>query len=1028
MKQNTRLFLLTALICALISPAPAADESVWKVTPKGDFQNGSSQFSFGSRGLPKDLLHCGRALIVEGTARLSIPGGRVAPPPLPPAVGKQTTKDGVVFTEAFRSEGREYQYRLEARAMGEGIRVDVKIEGDEAKFMDFVLRLSDKEFIGKTFSADGVKGVFPKAVGKSLVEKGSIREFVAAEDETHNLKVRPLDGCQFELRDGRQWTSGFAISISPNKDKVASFILTPPTSSDWDLFDDFKARGNLIENGGFEIGDHGWGVSLNGLDNASSYRFDASGAFEGDRCLSVRLERTDDGLMTGNPIARISTEFIQGPVQAPVTFSVALRASKPDTKVALRVLYYPNERVGNRGSLMLMKPVTVGTEWKRYSLKATLPGALRDAYSMSIQSVSYDAQPRTLYVDAASLVFGDGKGYRPASPVEVGVDIDAENQMIAPGERISLPVVVRSTAKETKKLSVRTRVLGPGYFVATDLSEPVTCKPNESMSVGGASLMPELRGSYRVYVEVTDKTGKVVASARDSFGVVDDRPVSKPNPDGRFGAHIGNDSMRQTLGFLSRLGFTWTRGGPVSDKWPYLEPKQGEYNEGAFERSRELRELFMSYGQIPLPNPTRTPDWAANAPKGTSTPHLYAPREDALDDYARFVEKYVSLHKGVYPSYEIWNEPNIPMFYRGTPKEFVGILRTASQTIRRTDPEASVVGYGLTHLSPGCRTFLESTLKLGALEYCDAISWHPYRPGRLGPEETHVREELQEIRDVIGKYGEAPPLWATEFGWFAPHKFSKSYTPCKNAWIAKRYISEEECARYYTQMVATSFAFGVEKMFYFIFQEGDIANRWFHGFVAPHGRYPKSVYMAAAAVRHMDGADDFKQTVVFDDLWLTRVITGDDETCLLWKGAGAVEVEIATDGALEFEDLYGNPFTLKPKNGIVLLTIGEDAVYVKRAAAKMVISRSETQILTRRVKAKPGEYPTRTIRGMNQVIIKSAMEPAPGQALRLPEPEITEGSGCCRIPDGAIVGEICQQKFWIEDWSRLFYEVEVVEP
>ena len=54
-------------------------------------------------------------------------------------------------------------------------------------------------------------------------------------------------------------------------------------------------------------------------------------------------------------------------------------------------------------------------------------------------------------------------------------------------------------------------------------------------------------------------------------------------------------------------------------------------------------------------------------------------------------------------------------------------------------------------------------------------------------------------------------------------------------------------------MVNTGLSFGLKKLFYFIFQEGDIANRWFHGFVGPDAKFLKASYFsAAAAIRNLD--------------------------------------------------------------------------------------------------------------------------------------------------------------------------------
>ena len=78
-------------------------------------------------------------------------------------------------------------------------------------------------------------------------------------------------------------------------------------------------------------------------------------------------------------------------------------------------------------------------------------------------------------------------------------------------------------------------------------------------------------------------------------------------------------------------------------------------------------------------------------------------------------------------AWEIWNEPNLPQFWAGTPDPaaYVALARAAAAEIRREDRRAWILGPAL-----GGNTFdfayLNATFNLGLLDIVDAVSVHPY--------------------------------------------------------------------------------------------------------------------------------------------------------------------------------------------------------------------------------------------------------------------------------------------------------------
>ncbi|MEM6394064.1 MAG: hypothetical protein AAF797_14960 [Planctomycetota bacterium] len=170
-------------------------------------------------------------------------------------------------------------------------------------------------------------------------------------------------------------------------------------------------------------------------------------------------------------------------------------------------------------------------------------------------------------------------------------------------------------------------------------------------------------------------------------------------------ARIGNPKVNAWKPELAALiGADFLRMGQT---WPRIQPKSA----GSFDWSRFDAELALldSHGLKAAYGLTFTPPWAIaenaqadfearvqamglslNA-KGSAS--RLPPDPDAWRTFVREVAKRGSTKNII--SYELWNEPDLSGFYRGTTDQFIELMRIASEEVRAHHPDAMLLSGGV---------------------------------------------------------------------------------------------------------------------------------------------------------------------------------------------------------------------------------------------------------------------------------------------------------------------------------------------
>lgn len=211
--------------------------------------------------------------------------------------------------------------------------------------------------------------------------------------------------------------------------------------------------------------------------------------------------------------------------------------------------------------------------------------------------------------------------------------------------------------------------------------------------------------------------------------------------------------------------------------WHEVEPVEGGRD---WSRTDSVVEELRAAGIEPLLVVLGSPSWANGVPESTPKHYLHVPpRGPALDAwlerYSDFLAAAVERYKGVVRRWEIWNEPNLGLFWR--PRPDVAAYREAYEklraTILRVDPEAEVAVGGLAALTiapdpniPGL-AFLRRLMR--TQPPLDNVAVHPYttddhRPDVHIPGENNF-DDIARVHDRLIAEGERASIWVTEWGW-----------------------------------------------------------------------------------------------------------------------------------------------------------------------------------------------------------------------------------------------------------------------
>lgn len=673
--------------------------------------------------------------------------------------------------------------------------------------------------------------------------------------------VEDRDG-RFMLRftqTGSMWVDD--ASVEELSAEEAARTVPPPVS------------GNLLHNGGFDLGLANWLVS-HGCD------------YWTEPALSV--EKTGDGPCLKVVVPEgvgvvLSSDVVSVTAGHPIAVSCRVRAA-----AATRITF---------GSDYCQTSVKVSETWQ--TLKAT--GTVGFNPHMSDHVRFHITGPATLWVDEVQLrQDGQARGAdRPHAAIvsdrhPLSLYHDGEEPMLR--LMSTVPPAASSTefAWQVENFWGKLVLLGkwqPGPFRK---QKSISCRK-----------LP--RGWYRAVItwrdedhQRRDESTFCLLPPTERTGTVGESP---------FGAHFAVDPSG--MGLAKAVGVRWLRLHPPNHtKWRIVEPKQGEWRwrDEALTIAREAG--FELCGSLHL-----CPVWASTAPSGTPD-YFYTgfaawmPRK--WEEWETYVAETVRRYRKDIHVWEVWNEPNltdwlVPRQGQTRAQAYLELLQHTYPVVKRENPEATVIGAcvaGALVRESEAERFALDLLNLGALRLMDVFSFHEYITHSVDEGDDPIAAWVTRFHERMRAAGREVPIINSEGGYANPGA-SITYRPCPGGTVPP-----DKMARWLVRQYVAQLAVGIRRFFFYnFFINGSPITRDWEGFVEGDGQPRPSVAAYATMTWLLDGASFQHSEHPVSNVWAHYFSTPRGLLAVVWSRTGTT-APVRFERALCAWDLMGAPIAV----------------------------------------------------------------------------------------------------------------------
>jgi hypothetical protein len=336
-------------------------------------------------------------------------------------------------------------------------------------------------------------------------------------------------------------------------------------------------------------------------------------------------------------------------------------------------------------------------------------------------------------------------------------------------------------------------------------------------------------------------------------------------------------------------------------RWDWVEPQRGTWTWTCMDRAID-DEHWSGLAILGLLD--YTAGWAVgegNPVSPTPPPH---------DLWAEYVAQTVGRYKDRVHAWEVWNEPNVPAFWRGSKEQYADLLRVTYDTIKGIDPGATVLGPTISGVD-------EEWLAAMPWDKLDGVALHLYVPPAALNDQgfSFFAQGLPNLKGTLARFP-AKPIWITQFG------FASQGGP--DPW----YVGDEAAqARFLVQQVTEMLAsdLPIATIMPYVLNDHD-GFELVHNWVTPKPAY--NAYRTAA--ERLEGATGRGRIAVGNGVFAFRFERGDQQIDVVWAPNGGT-ASLTSGGDAEVVDLFGGTRTVARTGSTVTLPVNADPAYVIHA-------------------------------------------------------------------------------------------------
>lgn len=215
------------------------------------------------------------------------------------------------------------------------------------------------------------------------------------------------------------------------------------------------------------------------------------------------------------------------------------------------------------------------------------------------------------------------------------------------------------------------------------------------------------------------------------------------------------DIIRKDMEFLKQTDVNLLR---ISFGWDAIESEKDKYNWLFWDDFVKL--AVEDYGITLIPYVCYMPRWNSRGAADSLYFWNYPPVD--AEQFGEFMKAIVTRYKKWIKTWELWNEPDIWVYWQGSPEEFANLVKIGARAVKEADPEAKVVLGGMAY----SENFLEKLFKdYGVGPLVDVVNMHNYFETWSEQSLENIDDHIGKMSQVILKYGNQQPLWMAEVGY-----------------------------------------------------------------------------------------------------------------------------------------------------------------------------------------------------------------------------------------------------------------------